>query len=74
MPNEDIKGYQIDKGQYLEVTKDELDNIALESTRTIEIDEVCGISSAEPLSAGVLGKSAAVSQHLAHLPDDAARQ
>jgi DNA end-binding protein Ku len=39
VPNEDIKGYQIDKGQYLEVTKDELDNIALESTRTIEIDE-----------------------------------
>jgi DNA end-binding protein Ku len=40
VPNEEIiKGYQIDKGQYLEVTKDELDNIALESTRTIEIDE-----------------------------------
>jgi DNA end-binding protein Ku len=30
---------QVDKGQYLEVTKDELENIALESTRTIEIDE-----------------------------------
>ena len=40
MSNEDIiKGYQVDKGQYLEVTKDELENIALESTRTIEIDE-----------------------------------
>jgi DNA end-binding protein Ku len=38
--NEDIiKGYQVDKDQYLEVTKDELENIALESTRTIEIDE-----------------------------------
>ena len=38
--NEDIiKGYQIDKDRYLEVTKDELENIALESTRTIEIDE-----------------------------------
>jgi DNA end-binding protein Ku len=38
--NEDIiKGYQIDKDHYLEVTKDELENIALESTRTIEIDE-----------------------------------
>src|SRR3954454_22948657 len=34
-----IKGYQIDKDRYLEVTKDELENIALESTRTIEIDE-----------------------------------
>ena len=38
--NEDIiKGYQVDKDRYLEVTKDELENIALESTRTIEIDE-----------------------------------
>ena len=38
--NEDIvKGYEVDKGTYLEVTKDELENIALESTRTIEIDE-----------------------------------
>ena len=38
--NEDIiKGYEVDKDTYLEVTKDELENIALESTRTIEIDE-----------------------------------
>ena len=38
--NEDIiKSYQVDKDRYLEVTKDELENIALESTRTIEIDE-----------------------------------
>jgi DNA end-binding protein Ku len=38
--NEDIvKGYQVDKGQYLEVSKEELENIALESTRTIEIDQ-----------------------------------
>ena len=34
-----IKGYQLDKDRYLEVTKDELENIALESSRTIEIDE-----------------------------------
>jgi DNA end-binding protein Ku len=34
-----IKGYQVDRDRYLEVTKDELENIALESTRTIEIDE-----------------------------------
>ena len=40
MSNEDIiKGYQVDKDRYLEVTKEELENIALESTRTIEIDE-----------------------------------
>jgi DNA end-binding protein Ku len=38
--NEDIvKGYQVDKDRYLEVTKDEIENIALDSTRTIEIDE-----------------------------------
>src|ERR1700754_2643788 len=34
-----IKGYKVDTDQYLEGTKDELENIALESTRTIEIDE-----------------------------------
>jgi non-homologous end joining protein Ku len=32
------KGYKVDTDTYLEVTKDELENIALESTRTIEID------------------------------------
>jgi DNA end-binding protein Ku len=38
--NDDIvKGYEVDKDTYLEMTKDELENIALESTRTIEIDE-----------------------------------
>ena len=37
---EDImKGYKVDTDTYIEVSKDELDNIALESTRTIEIDE-----------------------------------
>jgi len=40
VPSADIiKGYQVDRDRYLEVTKDELENIALESTRTIEIDE-----------------------------------
>jgi DNA end-binding protein Ku len=34
-----MKGYAVDKDTYIEVSKDELDNIALESTRTIEIDE-----------------------------------
>ncbi len=38
--NEDIiKGYKVDTDRYLEVSKDELENIALESTRTIDIDE-----------------------------------
>jgi DNA end-binding protein Ku len=40
VPNEDIvKGYKVDTDTYVEVTKDELENVALESTRTIEIDE-----------------------------------
>jgi DNA end-binding protein Ku len=39
VPNEDIiKGYQVDKDRYLEVSRDELENITLES-RTIEIDQ-----------------------------------
>jgi DNA end-binding protein Ku len=38
--NEDIiKGYKVDTDTYVMVDKDELDNIALESTRTIDIDE-----------------------------------
>jgi DNA end-binding protein Ku len=40
VPSEDIiKGYKVDGDRYLEISKEELDNIALESTRTIEIDE-----------------------------------
>jgi DNA end-binding protein Ku len=38
--NDDIvKGYMLDKDQFVEVTKEELEELALESTRTIEIDE-----------------------------------
>src|SRR5947207_4298683 len=38
--NEDItKGFKVDTDTYVEVTKQELENIALESTRTIEINE-----------------------------------
>jgi DNA end-binding protein Ku len=38
--NEDIvKGYKLDADTFIEVTKEELENVALESTRTIEIDE-----------------------------------
>src|SRR5436189_37502 len=38
--NEDIvKGYKVDTDTYIEVSKDELEDIALESTHTIEIDE-----------------------------------
>jgi DNA end-binding protein Ku len=34
-----MKGYKVDTDTYIEVSKEELDDIALESTRTIEIDE-----------------------------------
>ena len=34
-----IKGYEIDKGRYIDIAEDELESIALESTKTIEIDE-----------------------------------
>jgi DNA end-binding protein Ku len=34
-----IKGYKVDTDSYLEITKEELENIALESTRTIDIDQ-----------------------------------
>jgi DNA end-binding protein Ku len=34
-----MKGYQVDTDTYIEINKDELENIALESTRAIEIDE-----------------------------------
>jgi len=49
VPNEDIvKGYELEKGQYIEVTKDELEEIALESTRTIEIDEFVDKADIDP--------------------------
>src|SRR5690348_14860136 len=34
-----VKGYKVDTDTYVEVTKDELDEVALDSTHTIEIDE-----------------------------------
>jgi DNA end-binding protein Ku len=34
-----IKGYEIEKGQYIELTSDELEAVAIESRRTIEIDK-----------------------------------
>jgi len=34
-----VKGYQFEKGQYVLVEEDELDNVALESTHTIDIEE-----------------------------------
>jgi DNA end-binding protein Ku len=46
--DEIIKGYKVDTETYVEVSKDELENIALESTRTIEIDEFVPKSSIDP--------------------------
>jgi DNA end-binding protein Ku len=34
-----MKGYKVDTDTYIEISREELDNIALESTRTIEIDQ-----------------------------------
>ncbi|MFC0240224.1 non-homologous end joining protein Ku [Rhodopseudomonas telluris] len=34
-----MKGYKVDTDSYVEITRDELDALALESTRTIEIDQ-----------------------------------
>jgi len=34
-----VKGYEVGKGQYIEIQPEELEAIAIESKRTIEIDE-----------------------------------
>jgi DNA end-binding protein Ku len=47
--NEDIvKGYMLDKETFVEMSKEELEEIALESTRTIEIDEFVEKSEIDP--------------------------
>jgi hypothetical protein len=47
--NEDIvKGYKVDTDTFVEVTKEELENVALESTGTIEIDEFVDRSEIDP--------------------------
>jgi DNA end-binding protein Ku len=49
VPNEDIvKGYALDNETFIEVSKEELDEIALESTRTIDIDEFVEKSEIDP--------------------------
>ncbi len=37
-PEDRVKGYQFERGQYVLVDEEELDNVALESTHTIEIE------------------------------------
>jgi DNA end-binding protein Ku len=49
VPNEDIvKAYAIDKETFIEVSKEELEEVALESTRTIDIDEFVEKSEIDP--------------------------
>ena len=49
MANEEIvKGYALDKETFIEVSKDELENVALESTRTIEIDDFVDSDEIDP--------------------------
>ena len=43
-----VKGYALDKDVFVEVSKEELEDIALESTRTIEIDEFVEKSEIDP--------------------------
>ena len=39
-----VKGYEFEKGQYVLVEEDELDNVALESTHTIDIEQFVPMS------------------------------
>jgi DNA end-binding protein Ku len=43
-----VKGYMLENDQFIEVSKEELEEIALESTRTIEIDEFVEKSEIDP--------------------------
>ena len=43
-----MKGYKVDTDSYIEITKDELENIALDSNRTIDIDEFVPKSDIDP--------------------------
>jgi DNA end-binding protein Ku len=45
VPQEDrVKGFQFEKGEYVLVDEDELDNVALESTHTIDIEQFVPMS------------------------------
>jgi len=48
-----MKGYKVDTDTYIEVSRDELENIALESTRTIDIDEFVPKSDIDPATLSV---------------------
>ena len=46
-----IKGYEVSKGDYLELDPEEIEVVALDSTRTIEIDEFVPRSEIDELCA-----------------------
>lgn len=43
-PEDRVKGYEIEKGEYVLIDEDEFDNVALESTHTIDIEEFIPVS------------------------------
>jgi len=43
-----VKAFKIDTDTYVEVSKEELENVTLESTRTIEIDEFVARDEIDP--------------------------
>lgn len=43
-PEDRVKGYEFEKGQYVLVEEEELDNVALESTHTIDIEQFVPVS------------------------------
>lgn len=43
-PEDRVKGYQFEKGQYVLVEDEELDNVALDSTHTIDIEQFAPMS------------------------------
>jgi len=43
-PEDRVKGYEFEKGQYVLIEDEELDNVALESTHTIDIEEFVPVS------------------------------
>jgi len=46
-PEDRVKGYQFEKGQYVLVEEDELDNVALASTHTIDIEQFVPMSAVD---------------------------
>lgn len=46
-PEDRVKGYQVDKGEYVLLDEEELDNVALESTHTIDIEEFVPVSAVD---------------------------